>query len=270
MNLGAMLRRQERAARRRTVLKIVVVLLALGWLLHPRGLVFQHAGEGVAAASSWLQGAAITALGGTRADPGTAKSPDLDSIVVVNGYPAAEVRCLALAIYHESGREKPEAQIALGRLILNRAIAGKAPRALCSVVYQGLGTPAGCQFAASCRQVGTMPAPGARLAQAIETALGLAAHRIGGGALQEATHFHDSATRPPVWTRKLQRLGASGNLVFYGPLPPADEAGEQAQQDAGAAATPSVRKATSRPAEPAAKPGGSMDSREMSRVFGLH
>lgn len=48
----------------------------------------------------------------------------------------AEMRCLAGAIYFEARGESLEGQLAVGRVIVNRANSGRFPSSYCGVVYQ--------------------------------------------------------------------------------------------------------------------------------------
>lgn len=54
----------------------------------------------------------------------------------VGGSLSADMRCLAGAIYFEARGETLEGQLAVGRVIVNRAQSGRFPSSYCGVVYQ--------------------------------------------------------------------------------------------------------------------------------------
>ena len=60
-----------------------------------------------------------------------------------------EQRCLAMAIYWESRDEPLLRQIAVARVIINRARSPIFPRTICGVVYQDQMSPS-CQFRFAC------------------------------------------------------------------------------------------------------------------------
>lgn len=273
MHLRALIRHRERKARTRLAALLLVGLLGLAWLLMPQALVFQHAGQGLAHAGGWLKSAAIKALGGTPRQADDVASVALDRLGALEGVAAADMRCLALAIYFEAGRDGREAQLGIGHAVLNRAQAARTPRALCTTIYQGLGTPQGCQFAGACRNLGNLPASDRRLGEAIEVANGLVGRSVVSTRVWEATHFHPTSERAPGWTRKLQRLATIGGLVFYGPPPPAaNTAVSEDGESAPARTAAQVRPASAQRSEPAqvGKASQKMDSGEINRVFGLH
>lgn len=272
MNHEAVTRRIRRGIFARLLLKLAVLLTPiialLSWLIFPNAAVWANATDAMSATSAQVRLAALKALGGkpTDAAPEPKQSnSQLDSIKKANGYAANELRCLAVAIYFEAGRESREAQVAVGQIVLNRARERKAPRELCRVVYNGL--PNACLFETTCRNLGTAPALGEQLASAIEVARAMAQGEAAPGRHAGATHFHERSARP-AWSRDLFKLGGIGKLEFYSTEQPAD-AGQAAPAlaEKGEAPRPVSRRSESR--SDSAKANNANDSKSLARqVFG--
>lgn len=62
--------------------------------------------------------------------------PELVSQQAMPDQLSSEMRCLAGAIYFEARGETLEGQLAVGRVIVNRANSGRFPSSYCGVVYQ--------------------------------------------------------------------------------------------------------------------------------------
>jgi spore germination cell wall hydrolase CwlJ-like protein len=155
---------------------------------------------------------------------------NLAHVKSVNGFPASEVRCLALAIYFEAGNEPREAQIGVGQTALNRARAAKTPRAICKTVYNGLAQGGACLFEATCRNLGTPAQRGEALERAIEVASGLASGTAIVPLFTQATHFHEKRARP-AWARGLFKLASHGRIEFYSTDQPTDTVAPAAVTD---------------------------------------
>lgn len=117
-----------------------------------------------------------------------------------------ELMCLAGTIYFEAKGESLAGQLAVGRVVINRANSGRFPRSLCGVVYQR------SQF--SFVRGGTMPAIDKR-GQAWRNALAIA--QIARDDLWEnpvgnALFFH-AARVSPGW--RLTRVAQVDNHIFY-------------------------------------------------------
>lgn len=239
---------------RRFLMKLAVVALALSWLAFPHATPWLQISAGLGTASQWAKNSIVSVLGGVTGKDGGSSAAD--KIRAVNGFPAAEVRCLAQAIYFEAGREKREAQIGVGQIALNRAASAKSPRSICRVIYTGLNTPSGCLFEQSCRYIGSAPRSGSDYDKAVELAMEIAANQARVEKLTTATHFRSTRTAAPAWTRALHRLAAHGNLEFYGPQPL-----EETETIGAAAATAaSARVESPRQARTAAQPRRSASS----------
>lgn len=137
------------------------------------------------------------------------RAASLAQLVARQPQPAAlnrEMRCLAGAIYFEARGESLDGQLAVGRVIVNRAGSGRFPASYCGVVYQ----PAQFSFV----QGGAMPSIRENSRDWRE-AIAVAQIAEAGsweGPATEALYFH--ATRvSPNW--RLTRLARVDNHVFY-------------------------------------------------------
>jgi spore germination cell wall hydrolase CwlJ-like protein len=72
-----------------------------------------------------------------------------ESKIVVNAT-TQDHKCLAEAIYYESGSESREGKIAVGHVILNRTQSGIYPTSICQVVHQV--DSKRCQFGWTCKK----------------------------------------------------------------------------------------------------------------------
>lgn len=117
-----------------------------------------------------------------------------------------QMRCLAGAIYFEARGESLEGQLAVGRVVINRAESGRFPTSYCGVVYQR------AQF--SFVRGNSMPSISEsskdwRRAVAIAR---IAVDDSWKSPAKGALFFH-AASVSPRW--RLQRLGRVDNHVFY-------------------------------------------------------
>lgn len=130
--------------------------------------------------------------------------------------------CLAHAVYFEAGSDPRDVQVAVAQVVINRTVTPKGKtdmRAICSVVYRGLGRPLGCLYRNTCQHIGALPDDKARWAAAIEVAKDVASGRAELPPLvQHASHFHPVGPRP-VWTSSVYRLTRLGRMVFYSSSP---------------------------------------------------
>lgn len=130
--------------------------------------------------------------------------------------------CLAHAVYFDAGNDPRDVQVAVAQVVLNRAVTPKGTtdmRALCRVVYRGLGRPLGCLYRNTCQNIGTLPDDEARWAKAVEVAKDVASgHAQLPALIQHASHFHGVGPRP-AWTSTVYRLTRVGRMVFYSPKP---------------------------------------------------
>ena len=121
-----------------------------------------------------------------------------------------EANCMAVAVYHEARGETLEGQLAVARVIMNRAASGKYPTSWCGVVKQPW------QFSFVNPRTGYMPGVDAasaswRKAQGI-TRLAMA------NAVQslptDCLWYHADYVAPS-WGRRLTRVEKIGAHIFY-------------------------------------------------------
>jgi spore germination cell wall hydrolase CwlJ-like protein len=120
--------------------------------------------------------------------------------------PDEESECLARAVYWESKGEPLEGQLAVARVIINRAQSGRFAPTLCGVVRQR------SQF--SFVHGGNIPAApqGAREWQTAVAIAHIAEAHLADCAASEALFFHARYVHP-AW--RLTRIAALGNHIFY-------------------------------------------------------
>ncbi|MCU0882785.1 MAG: cell wall hydrolase [Hyphomonadaceae bacterium] len=123
---------------------------------------------------------------------------------------AAEVRCLAEAVYYEARGEPLRGQQAVAEVVANRVRSRAYPNTYCGVVYQRARNV--CQFSWACD--GRRSAPrGAAWTRAMDIAQDVHAGREAGVA-RGATHFHTTGVRPG-WASRIPRVGQIGTHIFY-------------------------------------------------------
>ena len=119
-----------------------------------------------------------------------------------------EMRCLAGAVYFEARGEPLAGQLAVAKVVMNRAASALFPQSYCGVVYQR------SQF--SFVRKGTMP-PIRKTSEAWARAKAIAqiAHRgLWDSAAGDSLYFHANYVRP-AWSRKKRKLAAINTHIFY-------------------------------------------------------
>jgi len=132
-----------------------------------------------------------------------------------------EQACLAEAIYFEARSEPKKGQLAVGRVVQNRAESGDYPNTICGVVYQGSKRKTGCQFSFTCDGVPetiaekrAWRAASARAKELMDCDAACRRTSVWSGDLWTSTHYHaDYVT--PRWAKKLKRTGTVGRHIFY-------------------------------------------------------
>ena len=76
--------------------------------------------------------------------------------------------CMAAALYHEARGESTMGQLAVARVILNRARSRAYPNSICGVVYQNAERANRCQFSFACDGLSDYPRNPASLRQIAE------------------------------------------------------------------------------------------------------
>lgn len=149
------------------------------------------------------------------------------SLPAFGNWPAIGAKtCLALAIYHEARGEAANGQIAVARVILNRARSRAYPSNVCGVVYQNSYRKHRCQFSFACDGRSDFPAQLRAWATATRIASGMLCTSNCGTPLQnppsataslrfhQATHYH-TVDVAPAWSKKLTPLGRIGGHLFF-------------------------------------------------------
>jgi N-acetylmuramoyl-L-alanine amidase len=119
-----------------------------------------------------------------------------------------EANCIAVAVYHEARGETLEGQLAVARVIMNRAASGRYPGSWCGVVKQPW------QF--SFVRNGYMPGVD-QSSVAWRRALGvtrLAINNVVPSVPTDCLWYHADYVNP-AWGRRLQRVSQIGTHIFY-------------------------------------------------------
>jgi N-acetylmuramoyl-L-alanine amidase len=121
-----------------------------------------------------------------------------------------QANCMAVAIYHEARGESLEGQLAVARVIMNRAASGKYPPSWCGTVKQPW------QFSFVNPRTGDMPGVNAssaawRKAQAITR---LAIANVVPSLSNDVLWYHADYVAPS-WGRRLSRVSKIGTHIFY-------------------------------------------------------
>jgi len=128
-------------------------------------------------------------------------------------FSAAEINCLAEAIYYEARGESFTGQAAVAEVIMNRVSHRVYPDTICGVVYEGSERVTGCQFSFTCDgSMNRSPRGRAwRRSQLVaeHVAIGFAPPRT-----RRATHYHTTAV-DPHWNDSLVQTGQIGTHIFY-------------------------------------------------------
>ena len=122
----------------------------------------------------------------------------------------AEANCIAVAVYHEARGESVEGQLAVAKVIMNRAASGKYPPSWCGTVKQPW------QFSFVNPRTGVMP--GVDEASASwRKALGVTRLAVANAVQSlpaDALWYHADYVAPS-WGRRLNRVSKIGNHIFY-------------------------------------------------------
>jgi len=121
-----------------------------------------------------------------------------------------EANCMAVAVYHEARGESVEGQLAVARVIMNRAASGKYPTSWCGVVKQPW------QFSFVNPHTGYMPSVDKasacwRKAQGITR---LAMVNAVPSLSTDVLWYHANYVAPS-WGRRLTRVSQIGAHIFY-------------------------------------------------------
>ena len=119
-----------------------------------------------------------------------------------------QANCIAVAVYHEARGESLEGQLAVARVIMNRAASGQYPTTWCGVVKQPW------QF--SFVRNGYMPSVDEN-SQAWRNALGITRLAINNAVQSVPTDclWYHANYVSPSWGRRLIRVSQIGAHIFY-------------------------------------------------------
>ena len=121
-----------------------------------------------------------------------------------------QAHCMAVAVYHEARGESLEGQLAVARVIMNRAASGKYPSSWCGTVKQPW------QFSFVNPRTGDMP--GVDEASASwRKALGVTRLAVSKAIplLTDDVLWYHADYVAPVWGRRLTRVEKIGTHIFY-------------------------------------------------------
>ena len=121
-----------------------------------------------------------------------------------------QANCMAVAVYHEARGESLDGQLAVARVIMNRAASGKYPSSWCGVVKQPW------QFSFVNPHTGNMPgvdhaSAAWRKAQGITR---LAMANVVPSLSTDVLWYHADYVAPS-WGRRLSRASKIGTHIFY-------------------------------------------------------
>jgi len=121
-----------------------------------------------------------------------------------------EANCIAVAVYHEARGESLEGQLAVARVIMNRAASGRYPGSWCAVVKQPW------QFSFVNPRSGRMPGVDEG-SVSWRRALGVTRLAINNAVTSVPTDclWYHANYVAPSWGRRLQRVSQIGAHIFY-------------------------------------------------------
>lgn len=134
---------------------------------------------------------------------------DLDGLVAqqpIAAESSRELECMAGAIYFEAKSESLEGQLAVGRVIVNRARSGRFPGSYCGVVFQ----PSQFSFV---RGNAMPPINRASRAWKVAVAIAQIAHQNAWTTPTEGALYFHAARVSPGW--RLTRVARVDNHIFY-------------------------------------------------------
>ena len=121
-----------------------------------------------------------------------------------------QAQCIAVAVYHEARGESLEGQLAVARVIMNRASSGKYPSSWCGTVKQPW------QFSFVNPRTGVYPAVNEQSA-AWRKALGITRLAVANAVptLENDVLWYHADYVAPSWGRRLSRVQKIGTHIFY-------------------------------------------------------
>lgn len=139
----------------------------------------------------------------------TATTMEIDSNIKL----AAEVECMAQAVYYEARSETISGQRAVAEVILNRVNNKHFPNTICGVVYEGSERSTGCQFTFTCDGSMDIAPKGKGWDRSVKVA-NLVMSKGYAPSTHWATHYHTTEVNPK-WSSTMRMTRQVGNHVFY-------------------------------------------------------
>jgi spore germination cell wall hydrolase CwlJ-like protein len=149
-----------------------------------------------------------------RASPALSDAPPSD--IPPPEFAAADMACLAKAVYFEARGESIEGQIAVAQVVMNR-VKAETNTTICQVVYRGHERGEKCQFSFACHAHKTPPETSHLWQQAQWIAEEVTTGRAWLRELKLAKHYHTVQVQP-VWRLGLRPARRIGQHIFYVPL----------------------------------------------------
>lgn len=130
-------------------------------------------------------------------------------------YSESELRCMAVAMYHEAGGEGELGMRAVGYAVINRTSSGSYPTTICGVVHQKRKIKGQwkCQFDWSCTSKANARLNTMLYERARTTAVAVL-NREAANPIGKAISFHNPTVRPS-WARRMTFIRRIGNHFFY-------------------------------------------------------
>ena len=134
----------------------------------------------------------------------------VDRFGVTEARLSEEAHCIAVAVYHEARGESLEGQLAVARVIMNRAASGKYPASWCATVKQPW------QFSFVNPRTGDYP----RIDESSASwrkAIGITRLATAGAypSVTEDVLWYHATYVSPSWGRRLSRADKIGTHIFY-------------------------------------------------------
>lgn len=129
-------------------------------------------------------------------------------------YTSRDVECMALNMYHEARGEGARGMIAVGYVVINRAVSDEfAPDTACGIIYQSLrkGT---CQFAWTCDRYADYPREAAAMQEARQLAKLVLEAEVP-NPIGESMYYVEKRIGIPSWARRLEVHSIIGNHRFF-------------------------------------------------------
>ncbi len=171
---------------------------------------------------------ALEAIAAVQLDLRPSISPDVLADYVQTGFhwtgekievATKEKDCLAMAIYHEARGESTDGQMAVGNVIVNRALSKKFPSTLCGVIFENADKGRyRCQFTFACdgrSDVGTERKAWAKAEQLADEIYRKFAQGKAPGILPNTALYYHTRAVSPDWSSRFTRVASIGAHLFY-------------------------------------------------------